>query len=78
MSITLARSLKRAFERMPKPKASGSKHLLRLVRSDQEDIEQLETLALEGLNSGEPPQAGPGYWEEKHGRLDARLQTSSR
>jgi hypothetical protein len=45
-------------------------YLQRLVRSDQEEIEQLEALALEGLNSGEPIQASPGYWEEKHRRLD--------
>jgi len=37
----------------------------------------LEALALEGLNSGEPIEAGPGYWEEKHRRLDARLTMRS-
>jgi hypothetical protein len=36
--------------------------------------EELEALALDGLNSGEPLEVGPGYWEEKHRRLDERLK----
>jgi len=46
----------------------------RLIRSDQQADEELETLALEGLSSGEPIEIGPGYWEEKHRRLDERLK----
>ena len=53
-------------------------YLQRLLRSVEDETEELETLALEGLNSGEPIEAGPGYWEEKHRRLDARLKTSTR
>jgi hypothetical protein len=34
----------------------------------------LERLALEGLNSGEPIEAGPGYWQEKHRRLEEHLK----
>jgi hypothetical protein len=33
---------------------------------------ELEALAMEGLSSGEPIEPGPGYWEEKHRRLDER------
>ena len=34
----------------------------------------LEALAIEGLKSGDPMEIGPGYWEEKHRRLDERLK----
>jgi hypothetical protein len=46
----------------------------RLVCAEQQAEEKLETLALEGLNSGEPIEVGPGYWEGKHRRLDERLE----
>ena len=26
------------------------------------------------ISSGEPTEVGPGFWEEKHRRLDARLK----
>jgi hypothetical protein len=47
-----------------------------VVRADQDAEGELEALALEGLNSGSPIVAGPGYWEEKHRRLDERLKTN--
>ena len=40
--------------------------------------EELESLALEGLNSGPALEIGPGYWEEKHRRLDERLTKYAR
>jgi len=46
----------------------------RLVSADQAAEEELETLALEGLQSGAPVEAGLQYWEEKHRRLDERLK----
>ena len=46
----------------------------RLVSADQMAEEELETLALEGLNSGAPIEVGPDYWNEKHRRLDERLK----
>ena len=39
--------------------------------------DELQALALEGLNSGAPIESGPGYWEEKHRRLDERLQKTA-
>jgi hypothetical protein len=45
----------------------------RLIRADQQAQDELEALALEGLNSGEPIEVGPSYWEDKHRRLDERL-----
>jgi len=49
-------------------------YLERLVRTDQQGTEKLESLALEGLNSGVPIEVGPSYWQEKHIRLDERLR----
>ncbi len=48
-------------------------YLERLVHSDQTAEQELETLSLEGLNSGAPIEVGSGYWEEKHRLLDERL-----
>jgi hypothetical protein len=45
----------------------------RLIRADQQAEDELGALALEGLNSGEPIEVGPRYWEDKHRRLDERL-----
>ena len=45
----------------------------RLVTADQAAEEELESLALAGLNSGDPIEVGPSYWEEKHHLLDERL-----
>jgi len=51
----------------------------RLLRANQEAEDELEALALEGLNSGEPIEVEPGYWEQKHRQLDERLsKTGSR
>jgi hypothetical protein len=52
-------------------------YLESLVRADQQGTEELESLALEGLNSGEPIEVGPSYWQEKHLRLDERLRKTS-
>jgi hypothetical protein len=48
----------------------------RLVRAEQRAEDELEALAFEGLNSGEPIKVDLGYWEEKHRRLDERLKTA--
>ncbi len=49
-------------------------YLERLVQADQEAIEELEALAIEGLESGAPIEAGSSYWQDKHRRLDERLR----
>ncbi len=49
-------------------------YLERLVCADQQGTEELESLGLEGLNSGAPIEVGPSYWQEKHLRLDERLR----
>jgi hypothetical protein len=51
-------------------------YLERLVQADQQaiEIEELERLAIEGLESGAPVGAGPSYWLDKHRQLDERLK----
>ena len=49
-------------------------YLERLVEADQQATEELETLAIEGLESGAATEVGPAYWEEKHRCLDERLK----
>jgi plasmid stability protein len=49
-------------------------YLERIVRSEQSAEDVLTELALAGLDSGEPIEPGPGYWEAKHRSLDERLR----
>ena len=49
-------------------------YLERLIQADQEAIEELEALAIEGLESGAPIEAGSSYWQDKHRQLDERLK----
>ena len=44
---------------------------------DLEAIVELETLAAEGLDSGDPIEVGPDYWEGKHDQLDERLKRTT-
>lgn len=52
-------------------------YLERLVRTEQAALEELESLAIEGLNSGDAAEAGAGYWEAKHRQLNERLRSAS-
>lgn len=54
-----------------------SAYVERLVGAEEAAEEELASLALEGANTGEPIEAGPGYWERKHRELDERLKHSS-
>ncbi|MFZ0481340.1 MAG: hypothetical protein WAL71_19525 [Terriglobales bacterium] len=56
---------------------SVEQYLERLIQAEQDADEKLQALAIEGLNSGEPIEIGPEYWEAKHRRLDERLRNSS-
>jgi len=51
-------------------------YLERLVRADQPGTEELESLALQALNSGAPIEPGPSYWQVKHLRLGERLKNT--
>ena len=49
-------------------------YLNRLIRAEEQATDELEVLALEGLHSGSPIEAGASYWAEKHRQLDERLK----
>jgi hypothetical protein len=53
-------------------------YIERLPDARESAVDEPEGLALEGLNSGEPIEAGPGYWEEKHHRPDVHLRRADR
>jgi hypothetical protein len=75
MTITIDPTVEaRLRERAEAAGLSVADYVASLVNADQAAEDELERLALEGLNSGESIQPGPGYWEEKHRRLDERLR----
>ena len=75
MPITIDPKLEaRLRERAEAEGLSVVQYVERLLKAEQFAEDELQTLALEGLNSGAPIQAGRGYWEEKHRRLDERLK----
>ena len=78
MTITIDPKLEaRLRERAEAEGLSVAEYVLRLVDADQSAEEELEGLALEGLNSGDAIEIGTGYWEEKHRKLDAYLNESN-
>lgn len=75
MSISIQPALEaRLRERAEAEGLSLEAYVERLVRSDEQAHEELERLALEGVNSGEPIEINLSYWQEKHRRLDDRLK----
>jgi antitoxin ParD1/3/4 len=55
--------------------SSVSEYVRDLIRADQKrrHEERIDQLLLEGLQSGEPIEVTPDYWEEKRRQLAARL-----
>jgi hypothetical protein len=75
MTITIDPKLEeRLKERAEAAGLTVDGYVERLLTADQAAEDELESLALDGLNSGDPIGVGPGYWEEKHRRLDERLK----
>jgi hypothetical protein len=73
MSITINPQLETTLRSRAEAEGlSIEAYLESLVSADQEAERELVALALEGLNSGDPIEIGPGYWEKKHRRLDER------
>lgn len=77
MNIALPESLKTFVQERV---ASGgyssvSEYIRELIRSDQKHRleERIDALLLEGLNSGDPVEVTPAYWEAKKQRLAERL-----
>ncbi len=75
MTITIDPKLEaRVRERADAEGLTIARYVERLINADEAAIEELEILAVDGLDSGEPIEISPGYWEEKHRRLDERLK----
>lgn len=51
-------------------------YIERLVKSGRQASAELEALAIEGIDSGPAIEPAPGYWEQKHHRLEQRLKSS--
>lgn len=49
-------------------------YLERLLDADRATTEELESVAIEGIESGERIEVGVEYWALKHSRLDERLR----
>ncbi len=47
------------------------------LRARADAAEELECLAMEGVNSGGAIAIGPAYWTEKHRNLDERLKSAN-
>jgi hypothetical protein len=72
MTITIDPKLEaRLRERAEAEGLSVPAYVERLVNADQSAEEELESLALEGLRSGDSIAITPGYWEDKHRRLES-------
>ena len=75
MTITIDAALEaRLRERAEAEGLTVPAYVERLVRANESAEEELESLALDGLNSGNPVSTGLPYWEEKHRRLDDRVK----
>jgi hypothetical protein len=78
MTITIDPKLETQLRRRAETEGlTVTAYVERLIKDDEAALDELESLALEGVNSGDPIQVGPGYWEEKHRRLDERLKKTN-
>jgi len=50
----------------------------RIAREDEQAEQELETFALEGLNSGDAIKPDPAYWDDKRRRLEERYRSTAR
>ena len=76
LNISLPLSLKEYVETQVQESgfSTPSEYIRNLVRDDQKRRAEakLEALLLEGLNSGEPIEITPEYWEKKRAQLIER------
>jgi hypothetical protein len=78
MSITIHPELETKLRALAAAEGvSVETYLERLIQAEQDAEKELEALAIEGLNSGDPIDTGPGFWEAKHHRLAERLRRSN-
>ncbi len=74
MSISIQPDLEaRLREKAEAEGLSVEAYLESLLQSQEQSEKDLEALALEGLNSGDPIPGDTAYWQEKHRRLEERL-----
>jgi len=75
MDISLNPELEsRLRERAEAEGMSLQAYVERVLAAEERAEAELESLALEGLRSGDPFEPSPGYWEGKHRALDERLK----
>ena len=76
LNISLPQSLKDYVEYQVKDSgySTPSEYIRELLRQDQKRSarEKLEAMLLEGMNSGEPIEITPEYWENKRQQLIER------
>ena len=73
MSITIHPELEAKLRaRAESEGLSVEAYVERIARDDEQAEQELEALALEGLNSGESIEADEKYWEEKRLKLIER------
>ena len=77
MNISLPDDLK-AFvdQQVQRGYSSASEFVRELIRNAQKQAakEQLEALLLEGLDSGEPIEVTPEFWQERRQELKRRIK----
>jgi antitoxin ParD1/3/4 len=77
MNIALPESMKSFVQRRVTEGgySSASEYVRDLIRADQkrQTEERIDALLVEGLDSGEPIEVTPEYWEAKRQKLSARL-----
>ncbi|HZP83028.1 MAG TPA: type II toxin-antitoxin system ParD family antitoxin [Chthonomonadaceae bacterium] len=81
MNVSLPEALKAYVEEQVNDGGYGtvSEYLRELIREDKKRKaqERLETLLLEGLESGDPIPVTPEFWKELWMRVDARKKAKS-
>lgn len=82
LNFSLPEELKRWVEGQVAAGGYGntSEYIRELIRLDQKRKvqEKLETLLLEGLDSGQPIEITPEFWEKKRKELMARLRETKK
>ncbi len=75
MSITLQPALEAKLRQNAEAEGlTVEAYLETLLRSAELATDEVERLALEGVNSGDPIAIDEKYWAEKHRQLDRKLK----
>jgi len=81
LNVSLPQQLKDYVEQHTRAGCSTpSEYVRELIREDQErrSRERLDSLLVDGLNSGEPLSAGPVFWDELKQDALAKLRKRSK